>query len=79
MSEPCAADLAQPIPCPEVGYSCPCCDKSEFLNYRIKQDEYVCNDCGLVSTVNEVVEHGRELRQKGETSDIETAARPNSD
>jgi ribosomal protein S27AE len=50
--------------CPETGHSCPGCDKSELLAYRIKADEYTCGDCGLVSSVNEVVEHSRELRRK---------------
>jgi transcription initiation factor TFIIIB Brf1 subunit/transcription initiation factor TFIIB len=55
---------AAPIPCPESGFACPGCDEKELLTYRIKADEYVCGVCGLVSTVNEVVEHGRELRNQ---------------
>ncbi len=46
--------------------TCPCCDKTEFLGYRIRQDEYVCAECGLVSTANEAVAHGRELQLKEE-------------
>ncbi len=53
--------------CPETGYSCPGCDEQENLHYRIDRDEYVCGACGMVSTVNEVVEHSRELRLKGES------------
>lgn len=55
--------------CPEAGFSCPGCNGQENLHYRIDRDEYVCGECGLVSTVNEVVEHSRELRRKGEVED----------
>lgn len=53
--------------CPESGYSCPGCDEREKLKYQINHDQYACGACGLVSTVNEVVEHSRELRRKGDT------------
>ncbi len=50
--------------CPESGFSCPDCGEVEKLKYRIRQDEYVCGACGVVSTVYEVVAHSRELRHK---------------
>lgn len=47
--------------CPKSGFACPDCNEQEKLTYRIKPDEYVCGACGLVSTVNEVVAHSKEL------------------
>lgn len=42
---------------------CPGCDTAQRLSYEALTDEMTCWHCGLVSTINEVRAHYKELRK----------------